>query len=288
MDILILSITINWIYRLYEEYITSFKKFIYKYYNKYNINIDIIYLNNTDFNINSITTLNIVKYDKILYSGDISIFNNIYTMFNNIYYINIEQLSKKSYYTMLTNIDKSIKIIDYSEENLLYLKDTYESYLFPPYFNYFNINMCEKNIDVFSITNNTYRQNIFNQILLNKKYQKSCLENIYGYDRDNIFNKTKIYINIHCSDEHLTMELIRITNLIMRKVIVVTQKSVNTDILFFKEHIIIFNDINDLNYIINDILENYNCYYNTLFKNFEKKIDDYNNYIKTNLDKILF
>jgi hypothetical protein len=310
MNILILSITINWVYRLYEEYILSFKKYIDIFYNKDNIKIDIYYFNSIDFNIENIEYLfenkelnnlklndnSIIdnKYDKIFYSGDISIFNNIYdTIFKKynlndiIYYINIEQLSKNSYYKMLRHIDNSIKIIDYSEENILYLNNIYTYYLFPPYFKNFNINLNNKNIDVFSIINNSYRKNIYEQIILNKKYKKLELENIYGFDRDDIFNKTKIYVNIHSSEKHLTMELIRITNLIMRKVIVVSQKSVNIDSLFFKDYIIIFDTIEELNIKINDILEKYNYYYYNLYGNFEEIENKYNEYIKSNINKIL-
>ena len=117
MNILILSITINWVYRLYEEYIISFKNFIDIYCKEYNIKIDIIYMNSIDFDIDNLSIIN--NYDKILYSGDISIFNKMYDVYNNlkdiIYYINIEQISKESYFIMLSNIDKSVKIIDYSE-----------------------------------------------------------------------------------------------------------------------------------------------------------------------------
>ena len=291
MNILILSITINWVYRLYEEYILSFKKFIDSYYKENNIIIDICYLNSIDFDINNLSILN-NKYDKILYSGDISIFNNIYykylTEFKDFYYINIEQLSKTSYFTMMRNIDTSVKIIDYSEENIYYLKDLYSSYLFPPYFKYFNININTKTIDLFSIINNSYRQNIFDKIVLNKKYQKLGLENIYGFNRDDIFNNSKIYINIHSSEEHLTMELIRITNLIMRKVIVISQKSVNINSLFFKDYIITFDTIENLNIIINEILDNYNYYYYKIYNDFDLKENEYSSYIKGNINKILF
>ena len=48
MNILIIIYTINWVYKLYEEYIFLFKKFIERYYSKiidininyYDINID--------------------------------------------------------------------------------------------------------------------------------------------------------------------------------------------------------------------------------------------------------
>lgn len=299
MKILILNITINWVYRLYEEYINSIQKFINLYYN--DIIIDIKYINSVDFDINNFDLFinSNFDYDKIFYSGDISIFNsiinnNLNNNINNInfidiiYFINIEQLSKNSYYLMLRNIDVNIKIIDYSEENCLYLDNLYKYYLFPPYFKNFNLTHHIKNIDVLCITNNTYRQNIFNNIILNHKFEKISVDNIYGFDRDELFNKTKIYINIHSSDEHKTMELIRINNLIMRKVIVISQSSINKDLLFFKDYIMTFDSIENLNIILYELLENYVVYFNKIFHDFHKKEIEYNNYIKSNLDKLIY
>ena len=290
MNILILSITINWVYRLYEEYIISFKNFIDIYCKEYNIKIDIIYMNSIDFDIDNLSIIN--NYDKILYSGDISIFNKMYDVYNNlkdiIYYINIEQISKESYFIMLSNIDKSVKIIDYSEENLMYLDNLYIHYLYPPFFKRYNIDISNKTIDVLSITNNSYRENIYKNIILDKKYEKVNIDNVYGYDRNELFNKTKIYINIHSSEEHQTMELIRINNLIMRNVIVITQKSINTELLFFKDHILLFDTIDNLNEIINSVLDNYSNYYNKIFNNFNEKEKEYILYIKKNINKLLF
>jgi hypothetical protein len=66
MNILIIIYTINWVYRLYEEYIISLKKFIEKYYDKI-IDININYY---DIDIydkkNVINKLDIDNYDRIL------------------------------------------------------------------------------------------------------------------------------------------------------------------------------------------------------------------------------
>jgi hypothetical protein len=215
MNILILNITINWVYRLYEEYIISFQKFLKKYYN--NINISIIYFDSVTFNIDNILSYfnNEIKYDKIFYSGDIGIFSNQIFPFmfnilnesikNKLYFINIEQLSKESYFKMMKTINNNIQIIDYSEENIVYLNESYESFLFPPYFDKFNFNLNIKYIDILSITNNSHREDFFKNILIDKIFLKKSINNIYGYDRNELFDKTKIYINIHSSNEHLTM-----------------------------------------------------------------------------------
>jgi hypothetical protein len=84
------------------------------------------------------------------------------------------------------------------------------------------------------------------------------------------------------------MELIRINNLIMRNVIVITQKSINTELLFFKDHILLFDTIDNLNEIINSVLDNYSNYYNKIFNNFNEKEKEYILYIKKNINKLLF
>ena len=96
--------------------------------------------------------------------------------------------------------------------------------------------------------------------------------------------KTKIYINIHCSNNHNTMELIRMVNLIMNKVIIITNNSIYSDLLYIKDYIIICNDDKDIDVLIDEVLNNYMYYYNKIFNNF--KYDDYLSYIKKNSDEI--
>ena len=191
---------------------------------------------------------------------------------------------------MIRHVDQSIKMIDYSEENVPYFKDIYKSVnLFPPYFKY-NSEVCkeEKTIDILSIINNRYRNEIFSMVSENSKYKYNIisLENIYGKERDEHFAKSKLYINIHCSDMHQTMEMIRIVNLIMNKVIIISQKSINDELIFFKKYIIFCNEMSDLNHYIDVILENYNYYYEQIYSDFDPQ--SYYKYIKDNVDKIIF
>jgi hypothetical protein len=287
MNIIIINICIDWVYRLYEEYILSIKKFIDKNY--ININTDIIYYDITLFEINLINNLDLLKYDKIFYSGDINILNKIIKLINNnlfkIYFINIEQMSNPSYYLSLKNVDKNVNIIDYSEENIPFYKSLYNAFLFPPYYEYTN-NIYYKNIDIISLINNNFRKNIINNLNINKKYKLLLIDNCYGKERDEFYCKSKIYINIHCSNSHNTMELIRIINLIMKKVIVITINSINSDLLFIKNNIIICNDINNLSNLIDEVLNNYDFYYNKIFNNFNN--EEYLIYIKKNLDLIIY
>ena len=287
MNIIIINICINWVYRLYEEYILSIKKFIDKNYT--DSNIDIKYFDITLFELNMINSIDLSLYDKIFYTGDLNILNDIITLTNNdykkIYFINIEQLSHPSYYVYIRNINTNLNIIDYSEENIPFCKLIYNNvYLFPPYFDNIDVNINEKSIDILSITNNEYRKNIINNINFNENYKLVFIDNCYGKERDDLFMKTKIYINIHCSNNHNTMELIRMVNLIMNKVIIITNNSIYSDLLYIKDYIIICNDDKDIDVLIDEVLNNYMYYYNKIFNNF--KYDDYLSYIKKNSDEI--
>jgi len=284
MNIIIINVTLNWIYRLYEEYILSLKEFLNEYYD--NVNVDIFYSDKETFDINNYTLNN---YNKIFFTGDIEYLKLIpEDQKDKLYFINIEQMSHPYYYIMIRHVLESTRIIDYSEENVPYFKDIYKSVdLFPPYFKYNkDIGIKDKSIDILSITNNRYRNEIFNKVCENNKYNTINLENVYGRERNDYFSKSKIYINIHCSDMHQTMEMIRIVNLIMNKVIIISQKSINDELLFFKKYIIFCNDMNDLNHYIDVILENYDYYYDQIYGDFDPQL--YYKYIKDNVDKIIF
>ena len=86
MNILIIIYTINWVYRLYEEYIVLFKKFIDKHYSKI-LDINIQYYDiNIDDERSLMDKLDFDNYDRIFYSGDISIYNIIKLIFMRLFY----------------------------------------------------------------------------------------------------------------------------------------------------------------------------------------------------------
>ena len=266
-NIIIINITINWVYKLYEEYILSIKNFINIYFK--NINIYNIYYDIDNFDVSYLDKLNLEKYDKIFYTGDFEILNNIIEKvsfnYEKIYFINIEQLSNPSYYRMIRNLNTNINIIDYSEENIPYLKNIYRNvYLIPPFFNKYPDR--EKVVDIITILNNDYRRDIFKNITFDTKYIYRTIDNCYGKLRDEYFAMSKFYINIHCSKEHQTMELIRLINLISKKVIIISQPSIYNDLLFIKDYIIICNNFNDIQYI----LEEYEYFYNKIYSNFDE------------------
>ena len=317
MNILFLNITLNWVFKLYKEYILSIKDFIEKYYIDKNIHIEILFIESDDINkMNKFKTdeynednesnnyLKIHDYDKVFYTGTIEMLNILIKKFDEssiskLYFFNIEQMSHPSYYTMIRRIDNLINIVDYSEENIPFFEGIYKNiYLIPPYFDTFNkIINCDssinktnisptlKTIDLLSLINNKYRESIISKIKITKKQKICLLKNCFGNIRNECYNKTKIYINVHCSEEHKTMEMIRIVNLIMNRVIILTQPSICSDIIFLKKYLFICNDPDDFTLEIQNILNNYDLYYNKIYGDFNPDI--YINYLISCYDKLI-
>lgn len=288
MEIYLINFCSEWLFNLYKEYLFNIKYYIEK---NYSIFVHIKIIENIEFNSidelkNKFNIKNIIS-NKIIFLGNIDIINNIIKLYesNNFYYLNIEQMSHDSYYKLTRNLNKNINIIDYSEENLPFFKDIYKkTYLLPPYFNCnFEKNIINKNIDIISLSNNSYRNNILNK--LNKDFDIKLLNNVFNEERDNIFKRSKIYINIHASEKHRTMELIRIINLLKNKVIVISQNSIFKDLLFIKDSILIFENVEQLKFLLNDVLNNYSKYFNKFFSN--NIIKKYEEYIKKNIKLLL-
>ena len=295
MNIIIFNITLNWVYRLYNDYLINIINYINKKYKNIKIINEFYDKNNyskNDFINQQIKYL--YDYDKIILTGDISIIAEIIDLFDEkykekIYFLNFEQMSNESYYKYIRILPEYINIIDYSEENLPYFKSIYNNvYLLPPIYNFISKDINIKDIDLLSLKNNSYREDILNNIKLYNNYNIQFINNIYDKERDNLYKRTKIYLNIHASSNHNTMELIRIINLLCNKVIIISQKSICHDLLFIKEYIIICNDNNLLNNYINNVLENYSYYYNKFFiKENCFNFENYKEYFEKNFNLIL-
>ena len=293
MKIIFINFALNWVYRLYEDYIEVLTYFMIKNIKNIEIN-NILYYIDQKYNFEDELTNIENKYDKIILVGDCGFIANILKIFTKkIYFLNIEQLSHEDYYKYFRNLNINLKIIDYSEENIPYHQNIYKnSFLLSPIFIYDFKKI--KNIDVLSINNNDYRKSVLNKINLNNKYNIEFINNTYGVERDNLYNRTKVYINIHCSSKHNTMELIRIINLLYNNVIVITQKSIFDKLLFVKNNLIICNNDEELEKYTIDILDNYKYYYNLFFNNesgYDKRLyfdkTYYEKYVLKNIECLL-
>lgn len=277
MNIYFINICLDWIYKLYKDYILGLKSFLEHYEQINNIKIIHIPLQNNSYDefckkYSSIKNNN--QEYKIILCGDISALCNIQEKYikndSFIYILNIEQMSNLSYYKYFREIPTSLKIIDYSEENIPYFQNIYKNiFLLPPYFN--EISNQKKTIDIISLKNNKYRENILNNLNIDEKYKTYFFDNIYDEERDILYSKTKIYLNLHCSNEHKTMELIRMINLLSKNVIILTQNSIHKDLIFIKNNFIIFENIEEIPELVHEILNNYEKYYSQIFNGINKK-----------------
>mgnify|MGYP007047394896 FL=1 len=80
------------------------------------------------------------------------------------------------------------------------------------------------------------------------------------------------------------MELIRIINLLKNKVIVLSQSTISPDLLKVSKSIILFHNMEQLEYLLQDILNNYNSYYEYMFN---QNFINYDEYVYENINKIL-
>ena len=293
MTIYFINICSDWLYNLYKEYLLNIKFFIEK---NHSIAVSIKRIENFEFNSidekKKLDIKNIIRSHKTIFLGNMETVNNIYKCYSNknddtsnFYYLNIEQMSHPSYHADINKkINTNINIIDYSEENIPFLKQTYnKTYLLPPIF-YNTCNKKEnKNIDIISLSNNLYRRNILKN--LQKNFNITLLDNIFGKERDNLFKKSKVYINLHASEKHKTMELIRIINLLKHNVIVLSQQSIHPDLLYVKDSILFFENMEQLNLMLTSVLNHYSTYYNKLFNTTNMK--NYEQYVNNNMAFLL-
>ena len=157
--------------------------------------------------------------------------------------------------------NKKIPIIDYSIENIEHMK--LDNHYFVP-FQYINDSseMLVKEQDVCMI--------YFNDRSINRKNIRDSIPNIniikgYGEDRDNILFNHKILVNIHFNDtEYKIHEHMRCDRCVYSKMIVVSEPSIYDEKLPLRKYMIIENRENIPNRV-QDILENYEKYYNELF-----------------------
>ena len=256
-------------------------KFFIDYINSIIINyIDVVLILNLNellVIINNIS--NKITRDIIIFIQSIPNIPNILNkltisnILNNIYVLNTEHFTRQE---MLKNMPiyaiNNIKIIDYSKANIDCLKsiNTKNKFLYMPYLvNYNEIYNYEKKYDIAYIGHfvgeKSYRMNIINS-LKNLGVQTN---EIIGFnsERDNLLFRYKILLNIHYDKEYNIFEQMRCNRCIFNKVIVITEKSIDTN-FELKEYIIECEYDNLVDTTIN-VINNYKYYYDKLFANFD-------------------
>lgn len=198
-------------------------------------------------------------------------FTNQFKLKNN-YMINTEQVTKKNCMNKIKYMIKYFKIIDYSKQNIFLSKLKIYHLQFLYYQDYPKIN---KTNEICMIGVNTKRRrDIFNNLLKINKNAKNITG--YGISRDTEVLSYKILVNCHANILLKILEEIRINQFVLNKVIIISEGDIkeNNELYLLKDHII-FCSYDKIIETVKDVYDNYDKYYNKLFKNF-----DINNIIK--------
>jgi len=180
---------------------------------------------------------------------------------DNSYLINFEQTSAQDHRNNLDLYPKTLKILDYSLKNMSYYHR--HNYYYLPYMvNPKEILELDKTEDFIIIgTPLKRRTDIVNAL-------KATNFLGFGKERDDRLFMHKILVNIHAYEDYVVLEELRVNRCIYNKMIVITEKSGSLDYYDLKDHIIEC-DYKDIVKVAKEVLENYEYYYNKLFKDFD-------------------
>lgn len=212
-------------------------------------------------------------------------------------------LSKNQKYLVRIAEEERIKtidiVIDYSWPNYIHVKKSGQfNWLLNKYFvispmlyDYKKIT-CNANKRSFeTITLFTYpkkgRRAIFLETLKKRnikvKNVRECFEKV-----EEIYYKTKILVNIHQTNEHQTLEELRVLPALLCGTIVISEYSPLTNYCGYEEFII-WGNIDEIPTLIIKVQKNYDEYWNKIFNSvaFYKKMEKINNRNKKNIINII-
>ena len=268
---------------------------IEKYVNDYNDYIlvlvrDIIFKNNLSINVildgdkhnfynnNKTIKLSINYEHTLVKEGGRSVGKNIPVG-------NIKTDEKNNY---LVRIDRyprfnsSNIIIDYSNPNIFNVKESgfYSDfsnkhiYIAPTLYENLYINRENRNIEsltTFINTNEPRRKELLEKISessLNHRNINNCFEK---NKIKQLYQNTKVLINIHQTPHHHTFEELRCLPALQNGVIVISEKSPLNKLIPYND-LIIWSDYNNIIDKTKEVLENYEEFYNKIFKEENIKI----------------
>ena len=179
--------------------------------------------------------------------------------------------------------------MDYSEENIdLFKNKSNTACLQLPYLlnknEIGNVKKIKDMVCILNIRNNSPRRLSMHdklKIKFGDKYSR-----IYGFgkERDNLLFLNKILINIHAYPSYRINEQIRVNRCVFNKMIVISEPGYNDDLLYLKKYII-FCDYDKIPEKVEEVLNNYEKYYNELFKDFD--LDEIEKHYKTIADETI-
>ena len=236
------------------------------------INSDIICFM-TEYIMSLISTLNckllINNINNIYDDNNIYIFIQTipsYISLKNIYLINIEQLTRPYYNSLISDLlNKQIKVIDYSYENIKFINNEYITHL--PY-QYTNqeidnlknmINNNNKIYDVIFVGCFSQKRRYIYDNLINNGINITVIDNTFGEIRDIEISRAKILLNIHCDENCNIYESMRCDRWIFAGMLVISELSLYNNILDIND-LVIFEKYDNLVDKVIDVVKNYDIY----------------------------
>lgn len=186
---------------------------------------------------------------------------------NRSYLLNTEQLTVQCGLQQILDASMYMPIIDYSQANidillqnnvnparvfyLPYIPNDDEIYTYDKVYNACTIGGYPM----------TYRR---------RAIKSDSIDVLYGWKdkRDSKLFRYKILVNIHAYDDRKIFEEIRCNRCILNKVIVISERSNSDNTYPYKDHMIEC-DYEDIPKTVNEVLQNYDFYYNKLFANLD-------------------
>jgi hypothetical protein len=278
----------------YIQYIIELLKIIII---KHNLNINIILgtKNYTFNNNNKLIRININwEHTLVTQNGrDINpkcLQGKVFTNTGEPYLVRIDK------YEELINSDI---VIDYSIPNIynIYASNKYNNfykkmlYISPVLFDY-DLQNYKKNRELNVLTtfiniNEPRRKQLLDNIQLANLHHKN-INNCFGNDElKKLYLNIKILINIHQTEHHHTFEELRVLPALLSGVIVISEESPLNNLIPYND-LIIWSSYDNIIETVNKVINNYDYYYNKIFKSKNILTYCHKNNIKKLENKIVY
>lgn len=198
----------------------------------------------------------------------------------NVYFVNIEPLTCNGEYSKFNFLKEvidfkkqyaNINLLDYSRGNINILnKYNIKSKYLPYYINNGEIKNFDKEYDLCTCCSwNERISKIYTP--LSNIYKSYSIGNPvkWGEERDNILFRSKVLINLHHREkDYNILQELRITRCILNKIIVISEHALDDNLYPLKDYVI-FCDYDNIVDKTKEVLNNYNEYYDKIYKNID-------------------
>lgn len=185
------------------------------------------------------------------------------------------------YECLINDFDNLIKcdfVFEYSNANINHIKkySEFNEYLkvgryFPPLI--YDITKSHKRThNCLTIHNITPRRHEIHQQVDIQYYHHECGNDPYGKENmKEIMDKFKVLINIHQTDNHHTLEELRVLPALMTGILIISEDVPYKESIPYSQHIV-WSSFEELPHVINDVLKNYNEYCEKYLKGVDKTL----------------